>query len=93
MGVALPRGKGASPFSHESAFTENGLKFHYGLNGGCGGGDAGILVQFWYSFWDKVLYRLGNGSVLQWRHNERDGVSNQQPHDCWLNRLFKAQIK
>ena len=30
---------------------------------------------------------------LQWRHNERDGVSNLQPHDCLLNRLFKAQIK
>ena len=29
---------------------------------------------------------------LQWRHNERDGVSNHQPHDCLLNRLFKAQI-
>ena len=30
---------------------------------------------------------------LQWRHNERDGVSNHQPHDCLLNRLFKAQVK
>ena len=30
---------------------------------------------------------------LQWRHNERDGVSNHQPHDCLLNRLFKTQIK
>ena len=30
---------------------------------------------------------------LQWRHNERDGISNNQPHDCLLNRLFKAQIK
>ena len=30
---------------------------------------------------------------LQWRHNERDGVSNHQPRDCLLNRLFKAQIK
>ena len=30
---------------------------------------------------------------LQWRHNERDGVSNHQPDDCLLNRLFKAQIK
>ena len=28
--------------------------------------------------------------VLQWRHNERDGVSNHQPQDCLLNRLFKA---
>ena len=31
--------------------------------------------------------------TLRWRHNERDGVSTHQPHDCWLNRLFKAQIK
>ena len=30
---------------------------------------------------------------LQWRHNEHDGVSNLQPYDCLLNRLFKAQIK
>ena len=25
---------------------------------------------------------------LQWRHNERDGVSSHQPHDCLLHRLF-----
>ena len=30
---------------------------------------------------------------LQWRHNGRDGVSNHQPHQCLLNRLFGAQIK
>ena len=30
---------------------------------------------------------------LQWRHNERDGVSNHQPHHCLLRRLFKAQLK
>ena len=30
--------------------------------------------------------------TLQWSHNERDGVSNHQPRDCLLNRLFKAQI-
>ena len=27
-------------------------------------------------------------SSLQWRHNGRDGLSNHQPHDCLLNRLF-----
>ena len=27
-------------------------------------------------------------NALQWRHNERDGVSNHQPHDCLLDRLF-----
>ena len=27
---------------------------------------------------------------LQWRHNGRDSVSNHQPHDCLLKRLFNA---
>ena len=27
--------------------------------------------------------------ALKWRHNERDGVSNHQPHDCSLSRLFR----
>ena len=30
---------------------------------------------------------------LQWRHNERDGVLNHQPHDCLLNRLFRRRSK
>ena len=30
---------------------------------------------------------------LQWCHNERDGVSNHQPHDCLLNRLFRRRSK
>ena len=28
---------------------------------------------------------------LQWRHNERDGVSNHQRLDCLLNRLFRRR--
>ena len=31
--------------------------------------------------------------TLQWRHNERDGVSNHQPRDCLLNRLFGRRSK
>ena len=31
--------------------------------------------------------------TLQWRHNERDGVSNHQPHDCLLNHLFRRRSK
>ena len=31
--------------------------------------------------------------TLQWRHNGRDGVSNHQPHDCLLNRLFSRRSK
>ena len=30
---------------------------------------------------------------LQWRHNERHGVSNHQPHHCLLNRLFNRRSK
>ena len=30
---------------------------------------------------------------LQWRHNEHNGVSNHQPDDCLLNRLFRLTSK
>ena len=32
-------------------------------------------------------------SALRWRHNGRDCVSNHQPHDCLLNRLFGRRSK
>ena len=41
----------------------------------------------------------GGGTVctstiaLRWRHNKHDGVSNHQPHDCLLNRLFRRRSK
>ena len=30
---------------------------------------------------------------LQWRHNRRDSISNDQPRDCLLNRLFRRRSK
>ena len=30
---------------------------------------------------------------LQWRHNGHDGVSNHQPYDCLLKRLFRRRSK
>ena len=30
---------------------------------------------------------------LRWRHTGRDSVSNHQPHDCLLNRLFRRRSK
>ena len=30
---------------------------------------------------------------LHWRHNDHDGVSNHQPHDCLLNRLYRRRSK
>ena len=44
----------------------------------------------------RVLYLIQpkNRVVpLQWRDNERDGLSNHQPHDCLLNRLFRHRSK
>ena len=34
-----------------------------------------------------------NKAALQWRHNGRDGVSNHQPHECLLKRLFMRRPK
>ena len=31
--------------------------------------------------------------ALLWRHNEHDRVSNHQPHDCLLKRLFRRRSK
>ena len=31
--------------------------------------------------------------TLHWRHNGRDGVSNNQPHGCLLNGLFRLRSK
>ena len=32
-------------------------------------------------------------TTLQWRHDERDGVSNHRCLDCLLNRLFRCRSK
>ena len=32
-------------------------------------------------------------SSLWWRHNDHDSVSNHQPHECLLNRLFGRRSK
>ena len=48
--------------------------------------------------WLNLRHTLGsiymtNIIALQWRHNGRDGVSNQQPQGCLLNRLFRRRSK
>ena len=40
-------------------------------------------------FWPAMKHHPS----LEWRHNGRDGVSNHQPHDCLLNRLFRRRTK
>ena len=41
----------------------------------------------------SVLASSGVEISLRWRHNGRHSVSNHQPHDCLLNRLFRRRSK
>ena len=42
----------------------------------------------------RFLFNFHASSMsLQWRHTGHDGVSNHQPHDCFLNRLFRHRSK
>ena len=36
---------------------------------------------------------ISNDFTLHWHLNDHDGVSNHQPHDCLLNRLFRRRSK
>ena len=42
-----------------------------------------------------TIFESGSNNWIsfRWRHNERDSVSNHQPHDCLLNRLFRRRSK
>ena len=47
------------------------------------------FLNFIHKWCPHVLVCLS----LLWRHNGHDGVSNHQPHDCLLNRLFRRRLK
>ena len=51
---------------------------------------SNFMCHFWTRVTDEIHMVQEH---VTWRHNERDGVSNHQPHDCLLNLLFKAQSK
>ena len=42
---------------------------------------------------NRLMWWIDAITSLPWRHNECDGVSNHQPHDCLLNRLFRCRWK
>ena len=66
-----------------------------------------LLCQYWYltmspyivtrpqrvKHWDLNKMACIWQNILQWRHNGHDSVSNHQPHDCLLNRLFRHRSK
>ena len=46
-----------------------------------------IWICMHHRIWSHCLM------TLRWRHNGHDGVSNQHPHHCLLNRLFGCRSK
>ena len=50
-----------------------------------------LPFERWYAsyFVNFCTPMLTDWLSLQWSHNERDGVSNHQHHDCLLNSLFR----
>ena len=46
-------------------------------------GDVDVIWKMWFS----------STFPVQWRHNERDGVSNHRRHDCLLKRLLVCRSK
>ena len=52
-------------------------------------------TQFCYalSLSNIIVLNSGRFMSLLWRHNGRNSVSNHQPHDCLLNRLFRRKSK
>ena len=64
-----------------------------------------IFIWFCFKFLLYPIHRISSLIIfkvatlpqmpysLQWRHNERDGVSIYQPHDCLLKRLFRCRSK
>ena len=53
--------------------------------------DKSILVRemFWFS--GATSHHLSK--TLGWRHNGHDSVSNHQPYDCLISRLFRRRWK
>ena len=56
-------------------------------------GDFSVWMKSFIHSQTSTMQPLKFGNALQWRHNEHNGVSNQQPHGCLLNRLFRKHQK
>ena len=69
-------------------------KFIQYLSNRYGGGVRYFENESMWQLWLNVLSSFHwLGWALRWCHNGRDGVSNHQPDDCLLNRLFRCRSK
>ena len=51
---------------------------------------CGYLLKYMYM---GHVHMVKLTTALQWRHNGHNSVSNHQPHECLLNRLFRRRSK
>ena len=51
------------------------------------------VILKYSSFSTKITMMCLINNTLQWHHNESDCLSNHQPNDCLLNRLFRHRWK
>ena len=51
------------------------------------------LILMYLYITSVALGQLNAACIIQWRHNERDGVSNHQPCDYLLKRLLRRRSK
>ena len=67
---------------HSNAF------FHYSMDGISVQWEKSLVQHTLVGLWKKVMqfYSMLSPLTLRWRHNERDCISNHQPHGCLLNR-------
>ena len=58
-------------------------------------GDGHSAVTILYATFRACMDQmwLYESNPLQWHHNGHGSVSNHQPHDCLLNRLFRHRSK
>ena len=51
------------------------------------------LLPVWCQTTSKQFNTQKVDATLLWRHNGLDGISNHQPQDCFLKRLFRCRSK
>ena len=54
---------------------------------------CGIFLHWASVIWASLPNTVLCHFTLLWRHNGHEGISNHQPHDCLLNRLFGRRSK
>ena len=54
---------------------------------------ACMYVNLYFARNQTLFNQRGHFITLHWRHNDHGGVSNHQPHDYLLNRVFRRRSK